>query len=102
MVDAILDAIVESRDLTTEFDNMLDYIADTWRDLSPVGTGEYRRHVKVERHRARLTRAGLRRGTAVGRVYNDDDEAKVLAIEYGTEDTEEFAPMRKTYARFMN
>ncbi|GLP83597.1 hypothetical protein [Mycobacterium antarcticum] len=99
---AILDAMIESRDLPREFDRMLELIADAWRGFTPVGTGEYRSHIQTERYRAPLTRSGLRRGEPVGRVWNDDEDEKVLAIEYGSADTPEFAPMRKTYARFMN
>ena len=99
--NAILDAIVESRYLPGEFDKMLDSIADTWRDLSPVGTGEYRRGIKTESYGARLSSGGLRRGTPVGRAYHDGDLEKAWAIEAGTADTPAFHPMMRTYARFM-
>lgn len=100
--DAILDAIIESPEVLTELNDVLDDIAETWRELSPVGTGKYRRSITTERKHTRLTRAGLLRGFTFGRVHSTDDDEKVLVIEYGSEDTPEFKPMRKTLARFLS
>lgn len=98
---AIAEAMVESRDLPAEFDRFLDEVADTVRDLSPVGTGKFRNSIKARRLRNRLDAGALRRGASIGQVYSDDDPEKVAAIEFGTSDTEEFAPFRKAAARFM-
>ena len=99
--NAILTAVAESRTLPARFNAFLDDVADTWRSFAPVGTGKYRKSIKTRSVRTRLTASSLRRGAPIGSVYSDDDVEKALAIEYGTSDTEEHAPMRKTYARYM-
>ena len=78
----------------------MDTVAETWRERVPESTGTYKRSIKKRSLSAHFSAGALRRGTAVGQVYSDDDPGKVAAIEFGTEDTPEIAPMRKTAARF--
>lgn len=83
----------------------------------PYETGDYRAHIKKRhiksRTPARQIWAMARKGVLVGQVWNDDEKAHW--IEYGTQwdhagthssygpetETPEFAPMRRTLARYL-
>jgi hypothetical protein len=95
---AILEEIRKSGTLRREFEDYLERIAADWRKLAPVDTGTYRKSIKVKKAGGRL--GDVTQGAPIGSVYSDDDPDKVAAIEYGTSDTKEFAPMRKTAAAF--
>lgn len=105
IADAIVEAAAASQTLRVECDAYLERIAAVWRSFAPpVETGRYVHSIKTERRGARFTAAALRRGVSIGHVYSDDPAAPF--IEYGTGDpggpTPAFAPMRKTYARFLD
>lgn len=75
-VDAQLDAFMD------------DEVVPEWQRNSPVDSGEYRDSVQVTK----------RAQGGKGQVGALDEAANVL--EYGSEDTPEFAPRAKTEAHF--
>ena len=126
---AIFDGINRSRELRREYRDFVDDVERTWKriwDTDPRGklatqlgtphpyqTGNYRAHIKKKHvSRFRRIKKHLRGGIPIGAVYNDSRVAHF--IEYGTspdgEDskspwgpdtpTPEFAPMRRTAARY--
>lgn len=81
--------LANDRDVNAQLDDFMeDEVVPVWRDNSPVDTGEYRDSIRVTK-RARGGR---------GQVGATDPKANL--IEYGTEDTPEFAPRAKTEAHF--
>lgn len=69
---------------------MQDTVVPTWRDNSPGDTGNYKDLVQVTQ-RAEQGR---------GQVGATADYSNI--VEYGSEDTEEFAPMRRTVEQINN
>lgn len=83
----------------------------------PYETGDYKSHIKTRKIPSRTRAASIwamaRKGVLIGQVYNDDEKAHW--IEYGTDydrpgthspygrytETPEFAPMRRTLARYL-
>lgn len=81
--------LAADRDVNDGLDKFMeDEVIPVWRDNSPVDTGEYRDSIKVTK-----PAEGGR-----GQVGTDDPKARY--IEYGTNDTPEFAPRAKTQAHF--
>lgn len=121
--DAIFDGIENNRELRRAYDDLVDDIHTTWVNLwvasgpHPYATGNYLAHIKKVKlsryYRMRVRNYLKRYGLPIGQVYNDSPIAHF--IEYGTgpdkpdsrspwgpnTPTPEFAPMRKTYARFL-
>lgn len=122
--DAVWEGIEDNKELRRAYDDFVDDVHTTWVNIwvasgpHPYATGNYLAHIK----KAKLSkwyRGHMRnflnrfKGMPIGQVYNDSDIAHF--IEYGTKidnpdsrspwgrftPTEEFAPMRKTYARFL-
>lgn len=122
--NAIFDGIEDNAELRRALDDFVDDVHTTWVNIwvasgpHPYTTGDYLAHIKKTKmtkwYRGHV-RNFLRKhgGLPIGMVYNDSDVAHF--VEYGTGDdkpggnspfgpftpTEEFAPMRRTYARFM-
>lgn len=121
---AIFDGISDNKELRRAFDDLIDDVEHTWKMLSPkpgsadhrYATGDYLAHIKKKKlsrwYRGHMKNL-LRKGIPIGMVYNDSDIAHF--VEYGTgpdnpdsrspfgpdTPTPEFAPMRRTYARFL-
>lgn len=78
-----------------EFDDQLDdfmenQVVPVWRDNAPEDTGNYKNLVQVTKPAQ----------NGKGQVGALDEAANI--IEYGSEDTPEFAPRAKTEAHFNN
>ncbi|BBX00801.1 hypothetical protein BST36_00305 [Mycolicibacterium moriokaense] len=84
-------------ELRRELDRVVDQVADTVRELAPARTGRFRRSIRVRRHSGLEGLDGD--GALVGEVFSDDDAAKVAAIEFGSEDTPEYAPFARAAFR---
>jgi hypothetical protein len=87
LVDTIMVDIGEAAnegEFDDEIDAMMDEIVDIWRGNSPEDSGEYKESIRVVK-----TAEGGRGGVAATAEYSN-------IIEYGSERTPEFAPMRKT------
>lgn len=123
--EGIFDGINSSRELRRAYRDFVDDVEETWKliwdtdtqgasgALHPYQTGDYRAHIKkvTPRWYQRIKKF-LRDGIPIGSVYNDSDVAHF--VEYGTDidnpdsrspwgpntPTPEFAPMRKTAARY--
>lgn len=67
---------------------MEDEVVPVWKDKSPVEHGTYRDSIKVTK----------RAHNGRGQVGAEDEKANI--IEYGSNDTPEFAPRAKTEAHF--
>lgn len=95
MADDILTALTEeferakrSGELDSQLDDfMTNEVVPTWQGYYPVDTGEGRESIKVTQR----AQAGK------GEVAATDEAANV--IEYGSEDTPEFAPRARTIER---
>lgn len=79
-------AIADMPELLPAKVKLAEKAAEYWRRIAPVETGQYRDSIHVEV-----------RGEKV-RVVADDEAATY--IEFGTNDTPEFAPRSKTSAKF--
>jgi len=84
--DADFEAEMNSAEVLEAKIELAEKAAAYWRRISPEDTGEYIDSIEVRVD-----------GNDVS-VGSDDDKAHY--IEYGTEDTPEFAPRAKTQARF--
>lgn len=127
--NAIFDGINNSRELRRAYRDFVDDVHDLWVrlwDLDPRGklaretgmrhpyqTGDYKAHIKKKMPKKyKWIKTFLKKGIPIGAVYNDSDVAHF--IEYGTgpdkpgsrspwgprTPTDEFAPMRRTAARY--
>lgn len=122
--DAVWEGIEDNKELRRAYDDFVDDIHTTWVNIwvasgpHPYTTGDYLAHIKKAKlskwYRGHMRNFLTRfKGMPIGQVYNDSDVAHF--VEYGTEadkpgghspwgpntPTEKFAPMRKTYARFL-
>lgn len=86
ITQAELDAAMNSREVLDAKIDLANEAADYWRSISPEETGDYVDSIEVQ---------------------VDDDNVRISAtdesapfIEFGTEDTPEFAPRAKTEAKF--
>lgn len=122
--DAIFEGIEDNKELRRAYDDFIDDVHTTWVNIwvasgpHPYATGDYLKRIK-KRKLSKWYRGHMRnylkrhKGMPIGQVYNDSDIAHL--VEYGTgpdnpdsrspwgpnTPTPEFAPMRKTYARFL-
>lgn len=85
----IMAQLTESPEIDTQLDDFMENeVVPVWQDNSPVDTREYVDSVQV----TKAAQGGK------GQVGATDDVANI--IEYGSEDTPEFAPRAKTEAHF--
>lgn len=118
--EGIFDGIDSNRELRRAYRDFVDDVEATWKHIwdadasgHPYETGDYRAHIKkIMPKRYQRIRKFLRNGIPIGAVYNDSDVSHF--VEYGTAadkpgshspwgpdtPTPEFAPMRKTAARY--
>lgn len=85
--DADFEAEMESEMVVVETVKLAEKVASYWRRVSPEDSGEYKDSIMV-----------IRRGKGDIQVVATDEKANL--IEYGTEDTPEFAPRQKTQNHF--
>lgn len=122
--NAIFEGIEDNRELRDALDDFVDAVHTTWVNIwvasgpHPYTDGEYLAHIKkqkMSKYYRQHVRNFLRRhqGMPIGMVFNDSENS--VFVEYGTgpdkpgghspwgpnTPTPEFAPMRKTYARYL-
>lgn len=78
-------AISRTVEMAKALDTFADYTASNARNLAPVDEGDYRNSID--------TTSGVDGGVATARVNANDWKAGL--IEFGTEDTPTFAPLRR-------
>lgn len=128
--EALFDGIDNSKELRRAYRDFIDDIEATWKHIwetdkqgalasklgtpHPYQTGDYIAHLKKRMPRKyQRIKNFLKSGMPIGAVYNDSDVSHF--VEYGTDEdkpgsrspwgpkteTPEFAPMRKTVARYL-
>ncbi len=83
---ADIDEALRSDDVIAGALELAQRVADYWRSISPVDTGAYQDSIEVQR--------------AGDNVYVVATDPQAHIIEYGSEDTPEFAPRARTEAYF--
>ena len=87
--DVIAEYLETSEDILAGKMALAQEVVDYAQSIAPVDSGDYKAGIRVRRYGK----------SGVGIEFSDDASA---FVEYGTEDTPEFAVMRKSIEHFQN